>query len=277
MRDSIRPLKDNYILMKQPQLGQRIQEWRKAKGMTQEELVERCNINVRTIQRIEAGEVTPRPFTVKAIFEALQINEDAVAQEGEIATSPQFIKQFRTSFIAGIIYLVLAVMETLVDVSIMAGDISPSDEWQLAYPVLKVAVLITFVIFTFGIFRLGQQYRQLFIQVMSGLLILFTAGFIIEDIVTFWMEISNVKMLVFRSVMMGALYVLFSTSLLLISISRGTLYLIAGAAGLITGISFLTVVMAVPGLILLTVFEILLIALLYKAYQQAGPPHGVLA
>ncbi len=263
--------------MKQPQLGQKIQEWRKAKGMTQEELVELCNINVRTIQRIEAGEVTPRPFTVKAILEALQVAEDAIAQEGENATSPQFTKQFRTSFIAGIIYLVLAVGETLLDVSVMAGEISPSGHWQLVYPVLKLAVLISFAVFTFGIFRLGQQYRTLFTQVMSGLLILFTAGFIIEDIVTFWMGISNVKMLVFRSVMMGALYVLFSTSLLLISGSRGTLYLVTGAAGMITGISFLTVVMAVPGLILLTVFEILLIAMLYKAYQQAGPPHGVLA
>ncbi|MCS5489833.1 helix-turn-helix domain-containing protein [Algoriphagus limi] len=46
--------------MKQPELGKKISELRKAKGMTQEELVEKCNLNVRTIQRIEAGEVTPR-------------------------------------------------------------------------------------------------------------------------------------------------------------------------------------------------------------------------
>ncbi|WP_367126796.1 helix-turn-helix domain-containing protein, partial [Mongoliibacter sp.] len=57
-------VKQNIHNMQQPQLGQKIQEWRKAKGMTQEELVELCNINVRTIQRIEAGEVTPRSFTV---------------------------------------------------------------------------------------------------------------------------------------------------------------------------------------------------------------------
>jgi len=46
--------------MKQPESGRKIFQLRMAKGLTQEELVERCNISVRTIQRIEAGEVTPR-------------------------------------------------------------------------------------------------------------------------------------------------------------------------------------------------------------------------
>jgi len=46
--------------MKQPQLGQTILTLRQEKKITQEELVERCNLNVRTLQRIEAGEVTPR-------------------------------------------------------------------------------------------------------------------------------------------------------------------------------------------------------------------------
>ena len=64
----------NVFTMKQPDLGKKISELRKQKGFTQEELVEKCNINVRTIQRIEAGDVTPRSFTVKTILEALGIN-----------------------------------------------------------------------------------------------------------------------------------------------------------------------------------------------------------
>jgi transcriptional regulator with XRE-family HTH domain len=60
--------------MKQPDLGKRIAELRKAKGLTQEELVEKCNINVRTLQRIESGEVTPRSYTIKTIFTALDYN-----------------------------------------------------------------------------------------------------------------------------------------------------------------------------------------------------------
>jgi transcriptional regulator with XRE-family HTH domain len=57
--------------MKQPELGRKIAELRKAKGYTQEELVEKCNLSVRTLQRIESGEVLPRTHTIRVIFAAL--------------------------------------------------------------------------------------------------------------------------------------------------------------------------------------------------------------
>src|SRR5687768_1503888 len=57
--------------MNQPDLGKKITELRKAKGLTQEELVQKCNLSVRTLQRIEAGEVTPRSYTIKTIFSVL--------------------------------------------------------------------------------------------------------------------------------------------------------------------------------------------------------------
>jgi transcriptional regulator with XRE-family HTH domain len=57
--------------MKQPDLGKKIAELRKARGLTQEELVEKCNLSVRTLQRIESGEVMPRSHTLRVIFAAL--------------------------------------------------------------------------------------------------------------------------------------------------------------------------------------------------------------
>ena len=60
--------------MNQPELGKKIADLRKSKGFTQEELVEKCNLNVRTLQRIESGEVTPRIYTLKMIFAALDYN-----------------------------------------------------------------------------------------------------------------------------------------------------------------------------------------------------------
>jgi transcriptional regulator with XRE-family HTH domain len=60
--------------MKQPELGKRIAELRKSKGLTQDELVEKCNLSVRTLQRIESGEVMPRSYTIKTIFTALDYN-----------------------------------------------------------------------------------------------------------------------------------------------------------------------------------------------------------
>ncbi len=57
--------------MEQPNLGKRISGLRKAKGLTQEELAEQCKVSARTLQRIESGIVTPRAYTVRVIFAAL--------------------------------------------------------------------------------------------------------------------------------------------------------------------------------------------------------------
>ena len=52
-------------------LGKKLIEVRNAKGLTQDELAEKCNVTVRTIQRIESGTVKPRAYTIKVISEVL--------------------------------------------------------------------------------------------------------------------------------------------------------------------------------------------------------------
>ena len=51
--------------------GKRLVDFRKAAGLTQSEVAEKCNVTLRTIQRIESGSVKPRAFTIKTISEAL--------------------------------------------------------------------------------------------------------------------------------------------------------------------------------------------------------------
>lgn len=55
--------------------GKKIADIRRRKGMTQEELAERASINVRTIQRIESGEVDSRLYTITVIANALEVEE----------------------------------------------------------------------------------------------------------------------------------------------------------------------------------------------------------
>lgn len=55
-------------------IGTLIKELRLKKGITQEELAYRTEISVRTIQRIEKGEVDPRAYTLKAIASALDVD-----------------------------------------------------------------------------------------------------------------------------------------------------------------------------------------------------------
>jgi len=57
--------------MEKQDFREKLIEVRKAQGLTQEDVAEKCKINVRTIQRIESGVVKPRAFTVKIISDAL--------------------------------------------------------------------------------------------------------------------------------------------------------------------------------------------------------------
>lgn len=57
--------------MNQPELGKKIAEQRKSKRFTQEELAEKSKLNIRTLQRIESGEVKPRAYTLKMILSVL--------------------------------------------------------------------------------------------------------------------------------------------------------------------------------------------------------------
>jgi transcriptional regulator with XRE-family HTH domain len=57
--------------MKQPELGRKVLELRQKSGLTQTELAEKCKLSLRTVQRIEASEVTPRNYTVRTILGAL--------------------------------------------------------------------------------------------------------------------------------------------------------------------------------------------------------------
>jgi transcriptional regulator with XRE-family HTH domain len=88
--------------MKQPELGIKIAEGRIKKNITQKELAELCNIDIRTIQRIEAGEVVPRMYTLKLISAALGFLPGYL--NGGAEKNEQLYTRSRQSFIAGIIF-----------------------------------------------------------------------------------------------------------------------------------------------------------------------------
>ena len=76
--------------MEKQAFGKKLLEVRKAKGLTQEEVAEKCGITIRTIQRIESGLVEPRVYTIKIIsetigFEFFEYAERAVAEQESFA------------------------------------------------------------------------------------------------------------------------------------------------------------------------------------------------
>ncbi len=106
-------------MIQQPELGKKIAELRKAKGLTQEELVEKCNLNVRTLQRIESGEATPRTYTLRLIFEALEYSFDEPNEKG---LGLKWLEQFYISFI-DLFNLKTKTMKKISILSIMATAI----------------------------------------------------------------------------------------------------------------------------------------------------------
>lgn len=55
-----------------------MKEFRTRKGMTQEELAESAGLSLRTVQRIENGEVVPRGDTLKRLAVALRVTPDDI-------------------------------------------------------------------------------------------------------------------------------------------------------------------------------------------------------
>lgn len=51
-----------------------LREGRLSKGLTQKELSERSNISIRSIQRIENGELIPRSYTLKTLAGILELS-----------------------------------------------------------------------------------------------------------------------------------------------------------------------------------------------------------
>jgi transcriptional regulator with XRE-family HTH domain len=64
-------------------LGEKLSRLRKSKGLSQESLAEKSNISLRTIQRIESGTATPRPYTLKTLAETLEVPVEQLSTSQE--------------------------------------------------------------------------------------------------------------------------------------------------------------------------------------------------
>lgn len=259
--------------MKQPELGQKILELRKAKGLTQEELVELCNINVRTIQRIEAGEVTPRTYTIKSILEVLGYdfkeiqnnNEEPASISSEIIGKAAFLK---IAFFVGIVYFLLAFVEGVFDYGLWEAGEEISPEAAPWYIAVKIGIMLTFGVFTFGYYRLSMIKPNVIVKAASILLIIATCFGVAADIYGFnnasvWQSVQFSKAILF-----GALYIVFGLGLIRYQTEFGSFALVTGILSIISGIAFLSIILAIPGLFVFTIFEILQLVLLYKAYES---------
>ena len=277
--------KQNLIIMKQPELGRKISELRKLKGLTQEELVEKCNISVRTIQRVEAGEVTPRSYTVKTILAALDYDISQISDNDtsfsesffiwiknllytDIDTSRSsdyLIKQLNNAWIFGVIYFTLGFFEG-------AADYFRHEQHRLIihesiYVVIKAGVVISFIFFQRGFILIGHLFQNYLLKVTSVILIFGIS------ILCFYDAASVFYNSVEREWVMGGVALTFGAFGIIYGISLRRLNLIgkvaktAGLFEILAGCFFLTIVLSFMGFIMLIPAEILEIIILFKAIE----------
>ncbi len=270
-------------IMKQPELGQKISELRKSKGLTQEELVEQCNISVRTIQRIEAGEVTPRSYTIKTILSALDYDLEKIQTE-ESRVTKEFkklflldiddskevgflIKQLSIAWIGGIVYFILGFAEIVVDYYRYTEDLMVTN--NIVYIVLKIGMLASVILFTRGFILTGKIFKNYLLRITAFIFIFIGVLFYIYDILSLYIaDFEYQFVLGAEAVTYGVIGILFGISILRLQNGLGTLATVTGIFEIITYGFMVTIILSLIGLVLLTPTIILEIILLYKVSQM---------
>jgi transcriptional regulator with XRE-family HTH domain len=270
--------------MKQPDLGRKISELRKAKGLTQEELVEKCNISVRTLQRIETGDVTPRSYTIKTILAALdydlrtiEVNDDTIIHStlrsfknilffniDLTASSGFFIKQLNISWILGIIYFLIGFIEGAAEYFRYKDHLliySPA-----LYVTIKISSLITFILFQRGFILIGGLFKNYLLRITSFMLIFGNILIIGYDIVSiFYNSIEREYILGSEAIVFGCIGILYGISLWRLQKSIGAAAKFASIFEILAGCFFLTIILSFMGFIMLVPAELFGIIVLYKS------------
>ena len=270
--------------MDQPGLGILIADLRKKQGLTQEELVERCNLNVRTIQRIEAGEVNPRSYTVKNILEALGTSIDDVFKEEKsegsaqdsISTSQKTATDFMlaSGAISGIIYLFIKTISQIFSISSVFGE--DNDMPILLFAILSISEFVFLAWFYLNLYRIGlARYSKLFAYSSLIFIVVIALLKLLELIVYpydteehFWYRIPLAISIMF---IYGLCYVFLGIGLFTERHRSRDMVKWAGIFGIIGGFGFITLILFPVGMIGTLVFEILLIALLFSHSNVKKP------
>lgn len=278
--DSIVPVKRvtlcfNKIVMQQPELGKRLTTLRKEKNLTQEELVEKSHVSVRTIQRIEAGEVLPRTITVKILLEALGESYDSFSNKNQVMETQKSIlptthrNSLLVAVLAGAVYLVSEIILGTMDIAWFSGDRDWGFRMNTIYTSLSIVMVISFTLFARGFIALSTVFENSLLRVAAYMLVVATFGKGILDISS--LSVENIESLwipyAVMAVVMGALGIVLGVSLIRLQDGMGELSRIAGILEIVMGCMLITVVLFFITYVILIPTVVVEILVLYRGYE----------
>lgn len=242
--------------MEQPTLGLKITELRNAEGITQKELAEQCKVDIRTIQRIESGEVVPRMYTLNLLSQALSY--DFNIQPTTVPNTPRLLlKVLKLAFMAGLIYSANAIP---VVISLTKQQFNHSTQG-----LLFLIHSLSATAFFYGFYSLGQHRQNQILSISSLLIIIL-------------LPLTN--LLYFISPFnVGLIYILLCISCIMFGVgilksanksNYKLLYTFTGTIDILLSCLFLSNIFRVQtaGLIISIGNDFLLAAILYLEYQS---------
>ncbi|MBN1820970.1 MAG: helix-turn-helix transcriptional regulator [Prolixibacteraceae bacterium] len=254
--------------MKQPELGNQISETRKIKGYTQLELAEECNVDIRTIQRIESGEVTPRLFTLRIINEKLGTNFDLNGDSGieKIDGSKMAIK---TGWISGIVLFLLLPVMVIEAVNFLR--LNTHNMWPLFPLIIYICIHILSVVFFYrAIFLTGSYLNNVLLKAGAVITIVVVALMNFSKIILFFIGPSiHVYLNAVQGAFIGVSTIIVGTGFMLIKKFQPSLALAIGIIQIITGVFY--VFAGIIGIILgaiSLVLQIIYLAMLEKELKS---------
>ena len=245
--------------MKQPELGQKINEIRNQKGITQKELSESCNVDIRTVQRIESGEVNPRMSTLRLIASTLECDVNLFNGVGYHKDNTLIKVILILSLIAGIVnFFNWFFLIPLIPGSILysLGDLNL---------IFSLVHIFTGVILYLGFFIIGKRKSNLTLQISALIIMILIPLSIISNVLSVYANYSFTDVLKKLIIILMSLNgIAFGAGLILIRGRFSTLNIITGIYQILISPLFLIPVPLVQmtGLWLAVPFLLLLISII---------------
>jgi transcriptional regulator with XRE-family HTH domain len=261
--------------MQQPELGRRLTALRKERNLTQEELVEKSHVSVRTIQRVEAGEVLPRMSTVKILLEALgESYETFLTKPTNMETRTEQLEHsgrgiLLTAVIAGAIYLAVEISLGAMDIAWLTKEHDWEPWLNMVYIGLTIVMMASYTLFARGFILLSKLFENNLLTIGAYLMLLAVLGIGVLDIVTLfsddverlWMPYSV------AAVVSGALSLVFGIALIRLQDGMGELSRVAGILEILIGCALVTVIFFFIAYIIMVPAIIVEILVLYRGYE----------
>jgi transcriptional regulator with XRE-family HTH domain len=284
--DSTMPVKRvtlcfNKIVMQQPELGRRLTALRKERNLTQEELVEKSHVSVRTIQRIEAGEVLPRMITIKILLEALGesyesfSNKQTQVMETQKSILPTTNRNtLLVAVLAGTVYLISEIILGTMDIAWFTDNRDWGFRMNAIYTTLTIVMVISFALFARGFIALSTVFENSLLKVAAYLFVVVTVGKGILDVSS--LSVENIESIwIFYAVIavvMGAVGIVFGVSLIRLQDGMGEVARIAGILEIVIGCLLITVVLFFITYVVLVPTVVVEILVLYRGYEYLSKP-----